>query len=123
MAVTAQRGISAPPEVVFDTATDPARSAAWLPDPLRTVPGAAEFAATGGLDDPDPVAMRAEWHAEGDGSAGEWTAVLHVRRLPAGGAAVRLDLDGAGSRPARARMAQESLAALARAVADNLSAG
>ena len=35
MAARAVRGMSAPPEVVFNTATDPARASAWLPEPLR----------------------------------------------------------------------------------------
>ncbi len=32
---SAERGISAPPEVVFNTAIDPNRMSAWLPEPLR----------------------------------------------------------------------------------------
>jgi hypothetical protein len=118
---TAERGISAPPEVVFDTATDPTRADAWLPDPLWTVPGGASFEVVG--DPAEPEVMRAEWHANDTGMAGEWSAVLCVRPLPVGGATVRLDLDGAGTSPGEARLAQESLAALDRAVADNLSAG
>ena len=35
MAAHAERGMSAPPEVVFNTAIDPDRAAAWLPEPLR----------------------------------------------------------------------------------------
>jgi hypothetical protein len=123
MSATAERGISAPPEVVFDTAIDPARAGGWLPDPLRTVARPASFELAGDPGDPDPRVMRAEWHAYGTGLAGEWTAVLRVRAEPAGGAAVRLDLDGDALGNAETQLAERSLAALEQEVADKLSAG
>lgn len=105
MAQHAERGMSAPPEVVFNTATDPHRAAAWLPEPLRS-------AATHRLEGVDAGRMRARWICDG------WSADIDVEPADAGGARVRLDLAG----PDHAT-ADEILANLAREVADNLTAG
>ncbi|ABP56006.1 hypothetical protein [Salinispora tropica] len=103
---SAERGMSAPPEVVFNTAVDPNRMSAWLPEPLRA----------GGR--PATEVRRAEltacWRATGD-----WTAQIRVDPADAGGAWIRLDLTGGTAD----RLVDEALADLARAVDDNLQAG
>ena len=109
MAAHAERGMSAPPEVVFNTATDPVRAASWLPEPLRQ-----DGAARPEVAHADE--LRARWASN---SAPGWSAEIQVRPADAGGARVRLDLaggDGDG-------LADETLANLAREVADNLTAG
>ncbi|MEU9826567.1 hypothetical protein [Micromonospora chersina] len=107
MASHAERGMSAPPEVVFNTATDPDRSAAWLPEELRR-------SGTHRVEVVDAEDMRARWSSD---SAG-WSADIDVEPADAGGARVRLDLAGTDH-----GMADEILASLAREVADNLTAG
>ncbi|WP_444948669.1 hypothetical protein [Micromonospora ureilytica] len=110
MAARAVRGMSAPPEVVFSTATDPARASAWLPEPLR--------------GDGSPAAeisgeeLRARW-ADGD----DWSAEIRVEPADSGGARIQLDLaDGSGG-SGPDQLADEALANLVREVADNLQAG
>jgi uncharacterized protein YndB with AHSA1/START domain len=103
----AERGMSAPPEVVFSTATDPDRASAWLPQPLRADGSPAEEVSADEL--------RARWSA-----AGEWSAEIRVEPAQAGGARTRLDLTGGADAD---RLADEALASLAREVADNLQAG
>lgn len=97
MAYQAERGMSAPPEVVFNTATDPARSG-WLPSELRTA-----------RPDLDNDRLRARWQDQ---------ALLTVHPDPTGGARVRLRVaeDGRES-------ADRALDDLARVVDDNLTAG
>ncbi|WP_320067637.1 hypothetical protein [Micromonospora sp. RTGN7] len=111
MQAHAERGMSAPPEVVFSTATDPTRAAAWLPQPLRA----------DGDSRPDVSAeqLRARWASD---SAPDWSAEIQVEATDAGGARVRLDLTGAPGQAAPG-LADETLANLAREVADNLTAG
>ena len=101
--------MSAPPEVVFNTATDPDRASAWLPEPLRG-------------DGSPAAAISAERAAGPVGSdAADWSAEIQVEPADAGGARVRLDL--AGGSDGRPALADETLANLAREVADNLTAG
>ncbi|MDG4789482.1 hypothetical protein O7626_26760 [Micromonospora sp. WMMD1102] len=112
VSASAERGFSAPPEVVFSTATDPDRVSAWLPEPLRAE----------GRPGPELVAddLRANW---GDTGSSDWSAQLEVSPVDAGGAVVRLDL---AADPAQRRLdeiADESLASLAREVDDNLTPG
>ncbi|MBB4960439.1 SRPBCC family protein [Micromonospora polyrhachis] len=106
----AERGMSAPPEVVFNTATDPAR-AGWLPEPLRQ----------GQRPQLTTETLCARWDSE----SGEvtWMAQLQVRPIDAGGAQVRLDLAVDPPEPRLDELASESLDGLARQVADNLTAG
>ena len=104
----AERGVSAPPEVVFNTATDPRRVSAWLPEPLLS--GEPTRAADAGQ-------LRARW----DARRTDWSAELRVEPVDAGGARVRLDLAGGGQETDR--LADEALVNLVRAVADNLQAG
>ncbi|GIG91865.1 SRPBCC family protein [Plantactinospora endophytica] len=108
----AERGISAPPEVVFNTATDPERVSAWLPAPLRQpdVPG------------PELVAddLRARWRSAG---SPDWSARLQVAPVEAGGATVRLELEADPPDRRLGEIADESLASLAREVDDNLTPG
>ncbi|WP_229406675.1 hypothetical protein [Micromonospora sp. NBRC 110038] len=111
MTARAQRGMSAPPEVVFSTATDPDRAAAWLPEPLRSDGDSRPEVDAGDL--------RAWWRSD---SAPGWSAEIRVEPADAGGARVRLDLAGAAG-GAEAGLADEILANLAREVADNLTAG
>lgn len=97
MAYLAERGMSAPPEVVFNTATDPARSG-WLPGELRTARPELD------LDD-----LRAQWQDR---------ARLTVRPDPAGGARVEFQVAGDAREDA-----DRALDELARVVDDNLTAG
>jgi hypothetical protein len=105
----AERGMSAPPEVVFNTATDPNRVSAWLPAPLRR----------DGVPGPDLAAadLAARWRAP------NWSARLQVSAIDAGGATVRLELEADPPDQRLPEIADESLASLAREVADNLTAG
>ncbi|MEH1126880.1 hypothetical protein [Micromonospora sp. CPCC 206061] len=89
--------MSAPPEVVFNTATDPARSG-WLPNELRTA-----------RPELDLERLRARWQDR---------AQLTVSPNPAGGARVELQVAEEGREDA-----DRALDELARTVDDNLSAG
>lgn len=110
--------MSAPPEVVFDTAVDPDRLSGWLPEPLRR----------GGGSRPDRPArpttttetLRARWESDGRGG---WSADLQVEPAGAGATTVRLDLAADEPDQRLAELADASLAGLARQVADNLTAG
>ncbi|GGM18896.1 MULTISPECIES: hypothetical protein [Micromonospora] len=108
----AERGMSAPPEVVFSTATDPDRVAGWLPEQLRT----------DGDQRPEVDADRlsARW---GSASAPGWSAEIQVEPAAAGGARVRLDLAGDPGDQVSDGLADRTLENLARTVADNLTAG
>ncbi|MEU4714620.1 hypothetical protein AB0F73_13315 [Micromonospora purpureochromogenes] len=107
MGTRVERGMSAPPEVVFNTATDPDRASAWLPEPLRSDGGEHPQASA---DD-----LRARWSSD---SAPGWSAEIQVEPADAGGSRVRLDLTGGDD-----GLADETLTNLAREVADNLTAG
>jgi carbon monoxide dehydrogenase subunit G len=111
MTAQAERGMSAPPEVVFNTATDPDRLSAWLPAPLR---------GAGDRLDLSTDNLRARWSTTGPAG---WSAELRVGPVGAGGASVRLSLDGDPSGGRLEEVAEEALASLAREVADNLTAG
>jgi uncharacterized protein YndB with AHSA1/START domain len=104
--------MSAPPEVVFNTATDPDRVSAWLPAPLRR----------DGAPRPEVTAadLRARWRTAGTPN---WSARLQVSAVDAGGATVRLELEADPPDQRLPEIADESLASLAREVADNLTAG
>ncbi|WP_203857546.1 hypothetical protein [Plantactinospora mayteni] len=108
----AERGISAPPEVVFNTATDPDRVSAWLPAPLRRT----------GMPGPELAAaeLRARWRSAG---SPDWSARLQVSPVDAGGATVRLELEADPAERRLPEIADESLASLAREVDDNLAPG
>ncbi|MDG9677729.1 SRPBCC family protein [Micromonospora sp. DH14] len=110
MSARAVRGMSAPPEVVFSTATDPDRASAWLPEPLRGDGSpAAEI---------DGDELRARW-----GDTDDWSAEIRVEPADSGGARIELDLtDGSGG-PGPDQLADQALTNLAREVADNLQAG
>ncbi|MBM0231806.1 hypothetical protein JNW91_08010 [Micromonospora sp. STR1_7] len=110
MPARAVRGMSAPPEVVFNTATDPARASAWLPEALR-----------GDGSPPTEIngeELRARWSGDAD-----WSAEIRVDPADSGGARIQLDLaDGAGG-PEPDQLVDEALTNLIREVADNLQAG
>ncbi|MEU5566660.1 SRPBCC family protein [Micromonospora musae] len=108
----AERGMSAPPEVVFNTATDPDRAAAWLPPFLR-----ADGAPTPEIRGEE---LRARWRIA---SPTELTAEIRVDPENAGGARIRFDLSGGSGGQDTDRLAAEALDSLAREVADNLQAG
>lgn len=98
--------MSAEPEVVYNTATDPARSAGWLPEPLHrvravTAPG-----------------LAANWRDD------VWQAALVVEDEPTGGAVAVLEIsaDGVGDGPL-GEVAERALFELDREVADNFTAG
>ncbi|BCJ60618.1 hypothetical protein [Micromonospora endophytica] len=102
----AERGMSAPPEVVFNTATDPDRANAWLPEPLLSA-----------SRDGDAERLQARW----DAPETQWAADLTVEAGDAGGARLRLELTGGDQETDR--LAEKALTNLAREVADNLQAG
>lgn len=106
-----ERGVSAPPEVAFNTATDPDRLGAWLPAPLR---------ARGSRPEVEGKAMRASWPRSG---SAPWSAAVRVRAVGSGGALIEFDLDGDLPEGRLTALADESLARLAEHVADNLTAG
>lgn len=108
--VRAERGMSVSPDVVFNTATDPNRASAWLPEQLR-VGGA-------GAVEQAELPLRARWVTP-DG----WSAGLLVEPGGVGSAIVRLELTGTAPQPRLTALAEDSLANLAREVADNLNAG
>lgn len=110
MVVRAERGMSAPPEVVFNTATDPSRFATWLPPDLRP-------------DGHRPVMVADDLRACWTPDSNEWSAELQVGQLAAGGAVARLELAADLPDDRLAEIAEESLTRLARHVADNLTAG
>lgn len=121
MPAHAERGLSAPPEVVFNTATDPHRAAAWLPLPLRAC-GAAH-------PDRSDGQLQARW--AGSAPPG-WSAELTVRPAGPGGAQAQFTLQAPQDvgpdpeQPGESRLtalADESLTNLAREVAENLTAG
>jgi hypothetical protein len=103
--------MSAPPEVVFDTATDPARP--WLPEPL----GSAARGRSGAPD--DTGALTAEW---GTGGSPPWAA-LRVLPEATGGAAAGLEVEVADDADDDAAgLADRCLAMLEQQVSDELSA-
>ncbi|MEQ4301447.1 hypothetical protein ABNF97_08660 [Plantactinospora sp. B6F1] len=112
MTARAERGISAPPEVVFNTATDPDRVAAWLPAPLRE----------NGAPDPElsVAGLWARWHSA---DPPDWSVRLRVSPVAAGGATVQLELEADPSQRRLAELADEMLVSLAREVDDNLTPG
>ncbi|MBO4205510.1 hypothetical protein [Micromonospora echinofusca] len=112
MGVHAERGMSAPPEVVFNTATDPDRAAAWLPPTLRADGQCRPERSDG--------EMRAVWTSS---AAPDWSAELVVHPENAGGSRVRLALDAGPERRHLDGLADETLDSLAREVAENLTAG
>ncbi|MBX7265514.1 hypothetical protein KIF24_05300 [Micromonospora sp. Llam7] len=105
---SAERGVSAPPEVAFNTATDPDRISAWLPEPLLSADPSR---------DGDAERLRARW----DARRTDWSAELCVEPADAGGSWLRLELGGGGAEADR--LAGEALTNLVREVADNLQAG
>lgn len=112
MAGRAERGMSAPPEVVFNTAIDPSRYSGWLPEPLRQDGGTRPVTTV--------ETLRARW--ESDAHPG-WSADLRVEAGGAGSTRVCLDLTADEPDQRLAELADTSLADLARQVADNLTAG
>lgn len=104
--------MSAPPEVVFNTATDPSRFAGWLPEPLRDSARCAPSTA--------PELLRARWEV---GAQPAWSAELWVEPTGAGGSIVCLCLTAQEPDQRLTEIADASLTGLARQVADNLTAG
>ncbi|HYN93899.1 MAG TPA: hypothetical protein VES42_08630 [Pilimelia sp.] len=117
MAYRTTRGMSAPPEVVFSTATDPSRVEGWVPAPLRQ--RADEHRVT-----VLPERLRVEWRPTGQ--AGGWSGSLQVAEGDAGGAQVEITVDGDGTVASGEpvdELVDDALTELDRAVADNLTAG
>lgn len=110
-AVRIERGISAPPEVVFSTATDPDRLPAWLPGPLRQDGCRSELSG----DD-----LSARWSTPDQSG---WTAELTVTAVDAGGCTARLRLDAGSADQPLTDIADQALTRLAREVADSVAAG
>jgi uncharacterized protein YndB with AHSA1/START domain len=138
----AEKGFSAPPEVVFNVVTDPDRLSRWLPEQLRVVDTGRECLRVAWSNPPAPDGpppdgpeyrlmvlaeqLRVEWRPSGpDG----WAGYLQVRESAAGGATAEVCVEPTG----RAGENQESdpvpgildgsLANLQSEVADNLTAG
>jgi hypothetical protein len=99
MTRNAVRGISAPPEVVYNTVIDPTRRAAWLPRGIDTTCTAGDV-------------FEVRLSCDGAGPAG----VLYVRPGDAGGSSVELSIT-------RGPSPEEILWDLEREVAENLNAG
>ncbi|GIF75788.1 hypothetical protein [Asanoa siamensis] len=108
MGVRRELGMSAEPEVVYNTATDPARASAWLPEALhRTAPRMAP-------------GLSASWHQVG----GVWQADLVVQDEPAGGAVAVLTLAADGlEEPALAEIAERALTDLDREAEEAFTGG
>ncbi len=102
--------MSAPPEVVFNTATDPHRLARWLPEPLCQHHSYRPQMTT--------ETFSARWSAP----AG-WTARLQVDPIAAGGAMVWLELEADPPGQPLDEIVEESLASLALQVEENLTPG
>jgi len=98
----AERGISAPPEVVFNTAIDPDRRNAWLPGGVRVEAG-----------EVGEETFEARLSADGDGPSGR----LRVEAGASGGSSVSLQVEGGSATP------DEILTNLAREVTDNFNSG
>jgi hypothetical protein len=111
MSYGTERGFSAPPEVVYNTVSDPDRRSGWLPPGLPPP------------DRADSDRMRLEWSPGKTAGRGGY---LQVRSIPSGGAAVVWSMDDAladRTRTGLPRALDDALANLAREVADNLNAG
>lgn len=138
----AEVGFSAPPEVVFNVVTDPARLPRWLPAQLRVADTGQRCLRVAWSDPPPPDGppeegpeyrlvvlperLRVEWRPSGpDG----WAGHLQVDQGAAGGASAEVCVEPYGEAVNDAncgRIAQildDSLANLRREVADNLTAG
>lgn len=100
--------MSAEPEVVFNTATDPARVAGWLPAPLHHRPAATA------------PGLFATWRDDD----GVWRADLVVEDPPSGGAIAVLEMAADGlDEGGLAVVVERALIELDREVADNFTAG
>lgn len=148
MSYRAEKGFSAPPEVVFNVATDPERLPRWLPNQLRLAdtgreclrvawtgrPGQESEPADGASRDQAveyrivvlPERLRVEWRPSGpDG----WAGSLQVRENSAGGATGEVCVEATGrageSRGSDQvpRILDETLVNLRREVADDLTVG
>lgn len=138
----AEKGFSAPPEVVFNLVTDPDRLARWLPEQLRVADTGRECLRVAWNDPPTrdgpppdgpeyrlvvlPDQWRVEWRPSGpDG----WAGYIQVRQSAAGGASAEVCVEPTGraqDHPASDRVPgilDASLADLSGEVADNLTAG
>ncbi|HWH02007.1 MAG TPA: SRPBCC family protein [Pilimelia sp.] len=124
MSYTVTRDFSAPPEVVFGTATDPDRWGRWLPsgvtlqrdgsDGLRVqLPQGSQTVRWQVAPDELRVVARAEGQP--------WSGTLEVVPGAAGGSTARLAIDGDSGRLRPA--AEQALARLEDEVADNFNAG
>lgn len=130
----AEKGFSAPPEVVFSVATDPDRIPRWLPDQLRVTDTGTKCLRVAWTDADTveyrlvvlPDQLRVEWRPAGpDG----WAGFLQVNENAAGGASVEVCVEPSGrageSRGTDQvpRLLDATLVNLRREVADNLSVG
>jgi uncharacterized protein YndB with AHSA1/START domain len=138
----AEKGFSAPPEVVFNVVTDPDRLPRWLPDQLRVADTGQRCLRVAWTDPPTrdgppadgpeyrlvvlPEHLRVEWRPSGpDG----WSGFLQVRESAAGGATAEVCIEPTGQAGEAAdsdrvpRILDESLASLRAEVADDLTAG
>lgn len=106
MAPHAVLGMSAPPEVVVNTATDPDRRGAWLPG---------DWHAEAQPDGDDDFSVRLTAPGEQGG-----TGLLRVRAGDSGGSSVELRVDDP---PAGLGAPQQILHNLEREVVDNFNAG
>jgi hypothetical protein len=100
--------MSAEPEVVYNTATDPTRVSGWLPPPLHRPPASTS------------PGLAASWR----GDDGVWQADLLVEDTPTGGAVAVLEMSANGLDDAGlAAVVERALVELDREVADNFTAG
>lgn len=132
MTYRAAQGFSAPPEAVFNVATDPDRMARWLPRQLR-VAGTGRECLRVAWDPGDeheyrlvvlPERMRVEWRPRGPHG---WSGFLQVADSPAGGATAEVCVEPTGEVRDAPDQVPDLLGAammnLRREVADNFTAG
>ena len=126
MAFSKVYSFSAPPEVVFNTLTDPDRAASWLPSGMSLQ-----------RQDGDRLVLRADdraWqlrlstddeHMHIDGRAVDSSGLegsLHVSQGPAGGSTMRVEVGTADATRLEA-LVDDAIERLSRDVGDNFNAG
>lgn len=121
MSYRAEKTFSAPPEVVFNVATDRDRLSRWLPECLRAEDADMEYRLA-----VLPERLRARFHHTGrDG----WSGFLQVRENPAGGCTAEACVAATGragdslGADQVIKLLDNALASLHAEVADDLTVG
>jgi uncharacterized protein YndB with AHSA1/START domain len=112
MYMTASFEFAAPPEVVYNTLTDPHRARRWLPPGLQ-IKGLAHAASA--------TDLRLTWRTISGPEAG---GTARVEGTPAGGSVVRVEIDAAEHHVAAVyELIADLMHNLERDVSDNFTAG